>query len=55
VSDLKLDDFELYDNGKKQNLKFMEWVSVETGEEDPRELRRLCRKTWNRLATRVSR
>jgi VWFA-related protein len=31
VNDLKLEDFELYDNGKKQNLKFMEWVSVETG------------------------
>jgi VWFA-related protein len=31
VSDLKLGDFELYDNGRKQNLKFMEFVSVDTG------------------------
>lgn len=29
VSDLKLDEFELYDNGKKQDLKFMEFVSIE--------------------------
>lgn len=31
ISDLKLDDFELYDNGKKQDIKFMEYVGVETG------------------------
>src|ERR1044072_2052126 len=31
VPDLKLDDFELYDNGRKQDLKFMEFVSVDTG------------------------
>ena len=31
VPDLKLGDFELYDNGRKQELKFMEFVSVETG------------------------
>ena len=31
IPDLKMDDFELYDNGKKQDLKFMEFVSVETG------------------------
>jgi VWFA-related protein len=30
VPDLKLDDFELYDNGKKQDLKFMEFVSTES-------------------------
>jgi VWFA-related protein len=28
VSDLKLLDFEVYENGKKQDLKFMEFVSV---------------------------
>ena len=31
IPDLKMEDFELYDNGKKQDLKFMEFVSVETG------------------------
>ena len=31
ISDLKLADFELYDNGKKQDLKFMEFVGVDTG------------------------
>src|SRR6266571_4360060 len=31
VKDLKLEDFELYDNGKKQDLKFMEFIGVETG------------------------
>ena len=31
VNDLKLEDFELYDNGKKQDIKFMEFVSVDTG------------------------
>ena len=31
VSDLKLEDFELYDNGKKQTLKFIEFVSATTG------------------------
>jgi VWFA-related protein len=29
VNDLKLEDFELYDQGKKQELKFMEYVGVE--------------------------
>jgi VWFA-related protein len=29
VTDLKLEDFEVYDNGKKQDLKFMELVSIE--------------------------
>ena len=29
VKDLKLEDFELYDNGKKQDLKFMEFVGLE--------------------------
>ena len=28
VSDLKLSDFEVYENGKRQDLKFMEFVSV---------------------------
>jgi len=28
ISDLKLGDFELYDNGKKQDLRFLEFVSV---------------------------
>jgi VWFA-related protein len=31
IPDLKLEDFELYDNGKKQDVKFMEFVSVDTG------------------------
>lgn len=31
VSDLKLEDFELYENGKKQEIKFMEFVSVDEG------------------------
>jgi VWFA-related protein len=31
ISDLKTEDFEVYDNGKKQDIKFMEFVSVETG------------------------
>lgn len=30
IPDLKLGDFELYENGKKQDLKFMEFVSVDT-------------------------
>ena len=29
INDLKLDDFEVYENGKRQDLKFMEFVSVE--------------------------
>ncbi|HWW75730.1 MAG TPA: VWA domain-containing protein, partial [Pyrinomonadaceae bacterium] len=29
VNDLKLDDFEVYENGKRQDLKFMEFVGVE--------------------------
>jgi VWFA-related protein len=29
IPDLKLADFELYDNGKKQDIKFMEFVSVD--------------------------
>lgn len=31
VTDLKLEDFEVYDNGKKQDLRFMEFVSVDAG------------------------
>ena len=31
IPDLKLADFELYDNGKKQELKFLEFVSVDAG------------------------
>ncbi len=31
IPDLKLGDFDLYDNGKKQDIKFMEFVSVDTG------------------------
>lgn len=31
INDLKLEDFELYDNGKKQEIKFMDFVSVDTG------------------------
>src|SRR5207244_5232865 len=30
IPDLKLEDFELYDNGKKQDVKFMEFVSTES-------------------------
>jgi VWFA-related protein len=29
VSDLKLSDFEVFDNGKKQDLQFMEFISVD--------------------------
>ena len=31
INDLKLEDFELFDNGKKQDIKFMEFVSVDAG------------------------
>ena len=31
VQDLKLEDFEIFDNGKKQTLKFIEFVSTTTG------------------------
>src|SRR6266516_1967740 len=31
IKDLKLEDFELYENGRKQELKFMEYIDVETG------------------------
>lgn len=31
IPDLKLEDFELYDNGKKQDIRFMEFVGVDTG------------------------
>ena len=31
ISDLKLEDFELYENGKKQEIKFLEFVGVDTG------------------------
>lgn len=31
IPDLKISDFELYDNGKKQEIKFMEFVGVESG------------------------
>ena len=31
VDDLKLSDFDVYENGKKQDLKFMEFVGVDTG------------------------
>jgi len=30
IKDLKLEDFELLDNGKKQDIKFMEFVGVDT-------------------------
>src|ERR1043166_822573 len=31
VPDLKLSDFEVYENGKRQELKFMEFVGLDTG------------------------
>lgn len=31
IPDLKREDFELYENGRKQDIKFMEFVSVNTG------------------------
>jgi VWFA-related protein len=31
VTDLKMSDFDVYDNGKKQDLQFMEFVSVNSG------------------------
>src|SRR5688572_30810553 len=30
ITDLKLSDFELYDNGRKQELHFMEFVSIDS-------------------------
>ncbi|HEY0080831.1 MAG TPA: VWA domain-containing protein [Pyrinomonadaceae bacterium] len=30
VPDLKIEDFELFENGKKQDIKFMEFVSIDT-------------------------
>src|SRR5215471_8026510 len=32
IPDLKLEDFELFDNGKRQDLKFLEYKSIDTGE-----------------------
>jgi VWFA-related protein len=34
VTDLKLEDFEVYENGKRQDLKFMELVSIDTPRRD---------------------
>ncbi len=31
IPDLKLDDFKVYENGKRQDLKFMEFVSADAG------------------------
>lgn len=31
VSDLKMDDFELYENGKRQEIKFMEFAGLDSG------------------------
>ncbi len=31
ITDLKREDFEVYENGKKQDVKFMEFVSVDEG------------------------
>src|SRR4030095_1877200 len=31
IPDLTLQDFEIYDNGKRQDVKFMEFVSVDMG------------------------
>lgn len=31
IPDLKMSDFEVFDNGKKQSVKFMEYVSVDKG------------------------
>src|SRR6266571_3689624 len=36
VKDLKLEDFELFDNGKKQDLKFLEFVGFEGAEKERR-------------------
>ncbi len=36
IKDLKLEDFELYDNGKKQDLKFMEFVGLEGADQERR-------------------
>jgi VWFA-related protein len=36
IKDLKLEDFELYDNGKKQDLKFLEFVGVEGADKERR-------------------
>jgi len=29
IGDLKLEDFELYDNGKKQDIKFLEFIAAQ--------------------------
>src|SRR5882724_9597574 len=31
IPDLKVDDFKIFENGKKQEIKFMEFVSSEAG------------------------
>ena len=31
VPDLKLEDFEVYDSGRKQDVKFMEFISIDAG------------------------
>ena len=31
VNDLKMSDFEVYENGKRQDIKFMEFVGVDEG------------------------
>jgi len=36
VKDLKLEDFELFDNGKKQELKFLEFVGLEGADKERR-------------------
>jgi VWFA-related protein len=36
IKDLKLEDFELYDNGKKQELKFLEFIGVEGADKERR-------------------
>src|SRR5713226_484530 len=36
IKDLKLEDFELYDNGKKQDLKFLEFVGLEGADKERR-------------------
>lgn len=49
IRDLKLEDFEVYDNGKKQDLKFLEFTGVDTAKrtegEVPAALRRYLEPT----------
>jgi VWFA-related protein len=54
VPDLKLEDFELYDNGRKQDLKFMEFVSMDTGRRTEGTAPETANRTTPRIETESS-